>query len=108
MINRLQVYWRRRKKVQQRKTALRYWQKHSAILQQGVPIYADVLDCYKSCITKAQLTLVHLRLSIPVKGKVAVETTSTAFVPCGSQALVSKRLRIRFLPTDLSHVVITG
>jgi hypothetical protein len=108
MANRLQAYWRDWKKRRRQKAALRYWQKRSAILQQGLHIYADVLDCYSTCISTAQLNLVKLRLSIPVKDRVSVVTVSTAFVAGDTRTLISKRLRIRFLPGDLSHVVITG
>ena len=108
MANRLQAFWRRWQKERRRKTALRYWQKRSAILQQGLHIYADVLDSYTTRISTAQLNLVKLRLSIPIKDRVAVIAFSTAFVPSDTRLLRTKRLRIRFLPGDLSHVVITG
>lgn len=108
MAMRLRKFWQDWRSAKRRKKALLYWQKRSEILQQGLPIYADVLDCYTSRISTAQLTLVYLKLSIPVKGDVSVEAVSTAFVACESRTLISKRLRIRFLPGDLSHVVIAG
>jgi hypothetical protein len=74
----------------------------------GLHLYADVLDCHVTCISSSHLRLFKLRLSIPIKNKLSVETISTAFFTGETKHLISKRIRIRFLPGDLSHVVITG
>jgi hypothetical protein len=108
MANVIRQIWREWKVRRQKRTVTMYLAKRSAILRDGLHIYADVQDCYSTCISSAQLRLVRLRLSIPVKDKVSVETFSTAFIATDAKQLISKRLRIRFLPGDLSHVVITG
>jgi hypothetical protein len=84
----------------------RHLQKQAAILQNGLQIYADVQDCY---VTRYSLTthrLVRLRILIPLKDRLALEAVSSAFVACDAKQLIGKRLLIRFLPGDLSHVVI--
>jgi hypothetical protein len=43
-----------------------------------------------------------------VKDRISIEAFSTAFISVGTKHLISKRLRIRCLPGDLSHVAITG
>jgi hypothetical protein len=108
MANGIRQVWRQWRIGQQQKAAGRYATKRSIILQQGLHLYADVQDCYATCITCDHLTLVQLRLSIPVKDRVSIEAFSTAFISVGAKHLISRRLRIRCLPGDLSHVVITG
>ncbi|RZJ98761.1 MAG: hypothetical protein EOO46_24290 [Flavobacterium sp.] len=108
MANVIRQIWRSWKIKRQRRTVKKYLEKRSAILKEGLHIFADVQDCCVTCISSAQLRLVRLRLSIPIKDNISVETISTAFIATDAKQLISKRLRIRFLPGDLSHVVITG
>src|SRR6478609_1653708 len=79
MVNVIRQIWRDWKVKQQRQRAHKFLQKRRAILQDGLHIYADVLDCQATCICSSQLKLVRLRLSIPIKDKLSVQTSSTTF-----------------------------
>lgn len=85
----------------------RHLRKRAAILENGVQLYADVQDCYGTQYSLAPFSLVRLRLSIPLQDRLALERVSAAFVACDAKQLIGKRLCIRILPGDLSHVVIS-
>ena len=95
--------WRHRRR---RRLAARELQKRTAILQHGIQLYVQVLDACPTHASIAQMQLVRLQLYVRLLNNTYLRTFSFAFFSGNCAHLKGQYLRIRFLPGDLSHVVL--
>lgn len=86
--------------------ARRLLKKHHAILEQGITIHTEVSHCYVCGIELAGYVVARLRLKIRLPDDTIVATHTSTLV---SQPLLPRdgqRVQIKFLPGDLSQVVL--
>ena len=86
--------------------AARQLQKRAAVLQAGIQLYVQVVNVYPTRVTLAQQQLVRLHLHIQLLNNTCLRVGSLAFVHCNHLQLQGQYIRIKFLPGDLSHVVV--
>ena len=95
--------WRHRRR---RLMATKQMQKRQAILQHGMQLYVQVLEACPTRISIAQMQLVRLQLHIRLLNNTNLRAISYTFITGHCAHLKGQYLRIRFLPGDLSHVVL--
>jgi hypothetical protein len=86
--------------------AARQLQKRAAVLRDGIQLYVRVTDVCPTRVSIAQQQLVRLQLHIRLLNDTCLHAASLAFVHSSYTNLKGKYIRIRFLPGDLSHVVV--
>ena len=89
------------------KTATCQLRKRRAVLENGIHLYAEVVDYYPTRISAAQQLLVRLQLRITLLNNTCIYAIAYAFVNHNYKQLKDQQVRIRFLPGDLSHVVVS-
>lgn len=102
MIRQWKVWLHRRR----RRLATKQLQKRTAVLQNGIQLYVQVLDAYPTRVSIAQMKLVRLQLHIRLLNNTCLRTVSFTFINGNYAQLKGQYLRIHFLPGDLSHVVL--
>jgi hypothetical protein len=88
------------------KTAARQLRKRRAVLANGIHLYAEVVDYYPTRVSAAQQLLVRLQLRITLLNNTCIYAIAYAFVNHNYKQLKDQQVRIKFLPGDLSHVVV--
>lgn len=86
--------------------AARQLRKRAVVLQKGIQLYVHVMDVLPTRVTVAQLRLVRLHLHIQLLNENYMRALPFAFINRKCTDLKGAHLRIRFLPGDLSHVVV--
>jgi hypothetical protein len=89
-----------------RRIANRQLRKRAVVQQKGIQLYVHVMDVIPTRVTVAQLRLVRLHLHIQLLNDNFMRAVPFAFINRKSADLKGTYLRIRFLPGDLSHVVV--
>lgn len=89
-----------------RRIAARQLRKRAVVLQKGIQLYVHVVDVYPTRVTVAQQRLVRLQLHIRLLNDNYMRAVPFAFINRKYTDLKGTYLRIRFLPGDLSHVVV--
>jgi hypothetical protein len=107
MFTLLKQHWDTWLRRQRMKTAVRQLRKRRAVLENGIHLYAEVVDYYPTRVSAAQQLLVRLQLRITLLNNTSLYAIAYAFVNHNYKQLKDQQVRIKFLPGDLSHVVVT-
>jgi hypothetical protein len=102
MLRKWKVWLYRRR----RRFTAKQLRKRTAVLQNGMQLYVQVLNVYPTRVSVAQMQLVRLQLHVRLLNNTYMQAVSIAFVSGNPTQLKGQYLRIRFLPGDLSHVVL--
>ena len=75
-------------------------------MQQGILIYATILDCSDTGLRYADEKLIRIRLQINLAGNKSLFPFSYTFLPGNCVGLKGSRVRVQFLVGDFSLIVI--
>jgi len=92
--------------LHRRRIAARQLRKRAVVLQHGIQLYVQVVEVYPTRVSVAQQRLVRLQLHIHLLNDSCMRALPFAFINRKCTDLKGAYLRIRFLPGDLSHVVV--
>jgi hypothetical protein len=95
--------WRVRRK---RARVLQLIQKQRQIVREGISIRARVRLCSARRLSATGLLQVTLRVEVPIQAGSTLTTHATALIQPGDLPSGQQLVLIRFLPGDLSQVVV--
>ena len=80
--------------------------KRVKIGKQGITVYADVMDCYDTGLSASGYSLLRIKLRIPLLDDHYLYPVSSTFSLTTCTRLKGMRVKVQFLPGDLSQVII--
>lgn len=102
----IKEYWKGLKDKRTERQYRRLLQRHQQVLKGGITLSVFVTQTYTVKQFDERTLLVYLKFNINILHERSVATIGKALVPVGTDVLAGKLVCLKFLPGNLSQVVI--